>query len=97
MNSHQEFTEECLHKDLTPRGLRVKVRCNALLPTYSNVRDKFRETGELAERDFKSNLWNHYTTTRSKLTSELAEVEEAMTTALATPQEKDTHPPDHKG
>ncbi len=36
---------------------------------------------------------SHYTTTRSKLKSELAEVERAMTTALthATPQEKDTH------
>ncbi len=25
VNSHQEFTEECLQKNLTPRGIRVKV------------------------------------------------------------------------
>ncbi len=57
------------------------------------MRDKFRTTGELAERDFKTNLQSHYNTTRSKLKSELAEVERAMTTALAhaTPQETDTH------
>ena len=56
------------------------------------MRDKFR-TGELAEREFKTNLTSHYGTTRTKLQSELAEVERAMSTALtlATPQEKIRH------
>ncbi len=57
------------------------------------MRDKFRTTRELAEREFKTNLTSHYGTTRTKLQSELAEVERAMSTALtlATPQEKIRH------
>ena len=71
----------------------MKVRCNALLPSYSNVRDRFKTTGERAEREFNTNLTSHYGTTRTKLQSELAEVERAMSTALtlATPQEKSRH------
>ena len=89
MHSHQEFTDECATSNLTPRGLRVKVRCNALLPTYSNVRETFKSTSELAERGFKANLTSHY---RTKLEKELAEIERSMSTTLtqATPQEKQT-------
>ncbi len=63
-----------------------------------HTRDKFRTTGELAEREFKTNLTSHYGTTRTKLQSELAEVERAMSTALtlATPQEKIRHEELHK-
>ncbi len=69
------------------------MKCNALLPTYSNVRDQFSATGEQAEKGYKQNLKSHYITTRLKLKAEIDEVESAMTTtlALATPQETEAH------
>ncbi len=44
VSSHEEFIRECQAKNITPRVLRVRVKCNALLPAYSNVRERFRQT-----------------------------------------------------
>ncbi len=64
VSSHEEFTRECQGKNLTPRALQVRVRCHALLPSYTDVREKFKHTANLAEGEFKMNLEGHYRTTR---------------------------------
>ncbi len=65
VDSHQEFTEECLRKNLTPRGLQVKLKCNALLPKYSNVRDRFTWAGRKGIQGKPNEpLRNHQTQTK---------------------------------
>ena len=44
MESHDEFMQECLATGKTPKGLRVPVKCHALLPHYSDVEECFRAT-----------------------------------------------------
>ncbi len=44
VSSHQEFIEACMVNRKVPRGLQVKVQCNALLADLSDVRSKFQHT-----------------------------------------------------
>ena len=70
MKSHLDFIEKCKEKSTVPKGLRVKVQCNALLADFTNVGHQFQEIKQQAESDFAEALIQHYHITTSKLESE---------------------------
>ncbi len=76
--------DECSQEGITPKGLRVNVKCNALLPDYSNVRQRFKQTSTQAEGEFKTSLEVHYSTAKDRLEREVEELKETLTTVLST-------------
>ena len=94
VSSHLDFTKECQDHHATPKGLRVGVKCHAMLADYSNVRQRFSETRCQAEGSFVSHLSDHYRVTRDRLLRDLLGVEETVRRALPclTPQKRSTSP-----
>ena len=92
-DSHLQFFQECQTQRITPKGLQIKVKCNPLLPSSSNVLTSFEETKNHAQEEFKDKLADHYTITRSALEKEIQELDQAMSTALtsATEEEREEH------
>ena len=78
VNSHLEFVKHCQLKKLTPRGLRVNIKCNALLADLTNVAHRFQETTTEAETQYLDALNEHYSTTTTKLETEKGDIETAM-------------------
>ena len=67
MHSHLDFIERCKEKSNVPKGLQVKIQCNALLADLSNIGHRFKEIRHKAEEDFIEALLEHYLLTISKL------------------------------
>ncbi len=78
-NSHLNFIQQCEERENVPKGLRVNVKCNALLTEYTQVKEKFMATKTMAEKDFASHLKEHYSKVLEKLETELKQVQEKMT------------------
>jgi len=93
VKSHLDFCKECHRMNKVPKGLKVNVRCNALLADYSNVRQKFDQTKATAEHGFRDNLEEHYEVTLDRLQGEIRDVERAAEAALerATQEERAEH------
>ena len=93
VQSHLKFANECLTHNVTPKGLKVNVSCQAMLRDYTNVAVRFQQTLQKAEHDYSNHLLSHYKGTRDQLLVQLAQVEEAIEQALetATPDEKTEH------
>lgn len=49
VTSHEDFRKGFQYNSITPKGLQVKVKCDGLLPDYTNVREKFKYTSNMAE------------------------------------------------
>ncbi len=93
VNSHLTFIDQCIREDKVPKGLRINVRCNALLSDYTNVKDQFKSTKEMAEFEFSEALKNHYKKVKTKLEENLKTLEATMTKELekAEDNEKKEH------
>ncbi len=48
--SHLDFIKECNRIHSTPKGLRVNVKCHALLPHYSNVITRFQNNKSVRKK-----------------------------------------------
>ena len=70
LKSHLDFIEKCKTKSSVPRGLCIKIKCNALLADFTNVGHRFEEIKNQAEGDFLEALTEHYELTTSKLESD---------------------------
>ncbi len=82
VNSQLEFLEECHTNSTIPKGLRVNVKCHALLPDYTIVAEKFCRTKETAETGFHTSLMEHYQLTKHKLEDNIIEAEGGIANAL---------------
>ena len=93
MQSHEEFSKTCLEEQKVPKGLRVKVRCNALLAGKTDVAQRFKETAATAENQFTTHVVTHCDKTQGLLMQEIREVERALDDHLqhATPEEREHH------
>ncbi len=80
--SHLDFIKECNRIHSTPKGLRVNVKCHALLPHYSNVITRFQNNKERAEEGFTTALLEHYQSTSSQLEEKIVETEGAIALSL---------------
>ena len=78
MHSHLYFIEKCKEKSAVPKGLQVKIQCNALLADLTNIGHRFKEIKHRAEEDFVEALTEHYELTISKLEAE----ERILTTSM---------------
>ena len=70
MHSHLEFIQKCREKASAPKGLRIKVKCNALLADFTDIGHRFKEIKNQAEEDFMEALIQHYELTTSRLETE---------------------------
>ena len=82
VRSHLNFLQQCQEQQKTPKGLRVNVRCNALLADYTNVKEQFKTTKETAEGEFTTSLKEHYELIIEQLEQDLKELEATMTKEL---------------
>lgn len=91
--SHLQFISSCMTNGKIPKGLQIKVKCNALLKDHTKVNEKFENTKHRAEKDFTESLNDHYLATKYKLSEDIARLEALMDTELqeASPLEKETH------
>ncbi len=91
--SHLNFLQQCEEQQKTPKGLRVNVKCNALLADYTNVKDQFKTTKDNAEEEFKDYLKEHYDLLTVKLNEDLEMIEANMKSQLekASPEAKKEH------
>ena len=90
VTSHLGFVKECKQNSLTPRGLRVNVKCHALLADLSDVGHKFKLTTTKAETEYLQALLEHYETTTAKLKLEEHQIEAAMEKICNTTKDKKT-------
>ena len=94
VNSHLDFIRECQQKQLTPKGLRVNVKCNALLKDLTDVGHRFKETTACAEKQYLEALVAHYQTATTKLEEEKQSIEALMEDTCQRTRDKktaDTH------
>lgn len=93
IESHLQFIDTCLQDGRVPRGLRVNVSCNALLADLTRVREKFRETKDVAEKGFSHSLKDHYLELKEKLTRDLIKLDEEMELEMrrASLEEREEH------
>lgn len=90
VKSHLRFVRACASRGSTPKGLRINVRCHALLADLTNIREAFASTGKSAEKDLVGHLIDHYEETSTLLEAEVRGQELAMTQHLRLlPQDSD--------
>lgn len=87
--SHVDFIAQCLEQHKTPKGLRVNVTCNALLPKLTNVEDRFKRTTHQAEKAYKDHLLDHYPNLKLTLLNDQKRIQQAMDKTLSTLSDKD--------
>jgi len=87
--SHLEFIRTCMGNKRIPRGLQVKVQCNALLSDLTDVKSKFQCTRGMAEKEFIQALEEHYVKLLAQLERELIDVECNMALELRNAPEND--------
>ncbi len=83
VKSHLSFLQECQGQNRIPKGLRVNVKCNALLADYTTVKEQFKSTKETAEGEFTESLKEHYELVKANLTTELKKLESDMERGLS--------------
>lgn len=59
-DSHLAFVRDCLQNDLTPKGLQVNLKCQAMLAASTDIRTRFQATSRQVETSFKHHLEDHY-------------------------------------
>lgn len=91
--SHLDFIRACMGNHKVPKGLQVKVQCNALLSDLTDVKTKFQHTKGMAEKEYTEALESHYVQLIAKLESELLEIEFHMAREVreASDQDKRIH------
>ena len=90
VGSHMDFVVECQRKKLTPRGLRINVRCNALLANQTTVSHRFKEITGKTESDYLKALAEHYLTSTKNLEKEKNDLEAAMEAACRGARDRKT-------
>jgi hypothetical protein len=76
VNSHLQFIRDCEDKCLTPKGLRIPIKCNAFMAERTEVKRRFTDTIYSAEHQFVSSLKAHYVTCRDGLKESLETLQE---------------------
>lgn len=91
--SHLGFLQQCKHQQKTPRGLQVHVRCNALLSDYTDIKEQFKTTKDMAEEEFIEHLKEHYELVATTLREELKTLEANIEAKLeeVSDEEKKEH------
>ncbi len=91
--SHLDFITACTEESKTPNGLKIRVKCNALLKDLTAVEAKFKDTKQLAEAQFTESLKEHYIQTQEKLSQKIVKIEHNITLELenSTQEEAKTH------
>ncbi len=87
--SHLEFIRACMGNKKIPKGLQVRVQCNALMSDLTDVKTKFQCTRGMAEKEFTESLEEHYVKLLTQLERELVDVEFHMTRELRNASEED--------
>ena len=93
VESHLEFLDECASSCLVPTGLKINVQCNALLSSYTDVKQRFDRITTEGEMGFRSSLIYHYKRTRENLMEELQTIKdvEDLTLQSADTREVNEH------
>ncbi len=91
--SHLDFISACSEKSKTPNGLKVRVKCNALLKDLTTVEAKFNDTKYTAEAQFTEALREHYIQAKEQLSREIVKIERNITLELenSTQEEAKSH------
>jgi len=87
--SHLDFIRACMGNRKIPRGLQVKVQCNALLSELTDVKTKFECTRGMAEKEFIEALEDHYVKLLAQLERDLVDVEFHMAIEVRNASEED--------
>ena len=66
--AHGAFVASCKEREQTPRGLKVRIRCTAMLPELTEVRENFRKTTGEAESKYVDHLDTHYKSVEEQMT-----------------------------
>jgi len=91
--AHQDFITACKNNHQTPKGLRVNVKCSALLADLSDVKEKFIQTTNQAQNSYVDHLETHYDTVVDQLKQKEDLLKSTMETlkTQATAEELETH------
>jgi hypothetical protein len=80
--AHLDFVSSCKEREQTPKGLKVNVRCSALMADLTDVKEKFNHTTTLAEGSYVDHLKTHY----EEVTTQLQEKKNLISNTMATLQ-----------
>jgi len=91
--AHQDFITACKNNHQTPKGLRVNVKCSALLVDLSDVKEKFIQTTNQAQNSYVDHLETHYDTVVDQLKQKEDLLKSTMETlkTQATAEELEIH------
>ena len=84
--AHSNFILSCKTKEQIPKGLRVNVTCSAFLADVTNIKAEFKETSNVAEKEYVSHLDSHY----DVVVKELHQKQTLIKSTMATLQSQAT-------
>ena len=88
LKSHLAFLQECKKRGTIPKGLRISVDCNALMPELTNIKEQFYQTKN-SETKFADVLLEHYQIIQSMLEEELTAITATMAQKVSAAREEE--------
>ena len=91
--AHLDYAIACQAERQIPKGLRINVRCCALMANLTDVQTQFDRNTNRAQENYVGHLRAHYEALAEQLGQKRSLVTSTMDTLLtqATPQEKHAH------
>ena len=93
VQAHLDFASACQTQQRTPKGLKINVKCSALLENLTNVKQKFDTTTKAAEADYVSHLKTHNEAVVEQLSAKQSIIHNTMETlqSQASMDERKAH------